>query len=78
MSARELLGNWNIRRDSDSLRRLLFDGGENAGRQKSEKKPSDLAWRWWESHGDRSIKDTVRIGTAYMPRRQRVEDRTLG
>lgn len=68
----------NICRDSDSLRRLLFDGGENAGPAKSEKKPSDLAWRWWESHDDRSIKDTVRIGTAYVSRRQRAEDRTLG
>lgn len=38
MSARDLLGNWNIRRDSDSLRRLLFDGGENAGPGKKAKR----------------------------------------
>jgi len=52
--------------------------GKTRNRQKSEKKPSDLALRWWEFHGDRSVKDTVRIGTAYAPRRQQAEDRTLG
>lgn len=60
---------------------LCDDYSSMAGKTRTDKKAkrnsSDLACRWWESRGDRSIKDTVRIGTAYVPRRQRVEELTL-